>query len=104
MHLAGTFTCTLTVIAMALTATPASAQHSGSLRVNVLVVDADLNVKPVPKHVLLIRTVHGSKEQRLATGFDGVLNVTLAPGDYVVESEKPLEFRGSPTDGATPSR
>jgi hypothetical protein len=72
-----------------------AAQATATLKVSVLIVDADLNVKPVPRHVLMVRRADGAGDpQRLVMGFDGKAELKLAPGNYTLESEKPVEFQG----------
>ena len=75
--------------------TGAAAQSQQLLRVKILLIDSDLNVKPVPKHVLFVtpRPTPG-EPRRLVMGMDGSAETSLAPGDYVIESEKPVEFQG----------
>lgn len=57
-------------------------------------MDADLNVKPVPRHALLITTADQQEPIRVVTTATGKVDVPLAPGDYVLKSERPIEFQG----------
>jgi hypothetical protein len=63
--------------------------------IHARLVDADLNVKAVPKHALqIIRT--GPNHQVVAeavTDFDGKAGVSLPAGGYRVQSKSPLEFQ-----------
>ena len=78
-----------------LSSVTAATQPQQLLRVKVLLVDADLNVKPVPKHVLLISGRPSAGEpRRLVMAMDGSAETNLPPGDYILESEKPVDFQG----------
>lgn len=71
------------------------AQASATLRVSVLLIDADLNVKPVPRHALTVKRADGKGDAtRLVMGFDGRAEIRLEPGSYILESERPVEFQG----------
>jgi S1-C subfamily serine protease len=72
-----------------------ASQTQQLLRVRILLIDSDLNVKPVPKHVVLITPRSPAAEpRRFVMGMDGTADTSLPPGDYVVQSEKPVEFQG----------
>lgn len=78
-----------------LAAVMAFAQSNVVLKVYVAVIDADLNVKPVPRHVLLVRAANGLGDAaRIVTGFDGRTEIKLTPGTYTLESDRPVEFQG----------
>lgn len=71
------------------------AQTRPALHVSVLLVDTDLNVKPVPRHALVgRRTAAGTTPQRIVTGLDGKVDVSLEPGTYTIASERAVEFQG----------
>lgn len=73
----------------------AAAQSAQVLRVKVILVDAELNVKPVPKHVLFVSARPPAGEpRRIVTGLDGTAEITLPVGDYTIESERAVEFQG----------
>ena len=73
--------------------TPAAAE--GRLEVRVAVVAADLSLKPVPKHrLLIVSEVEGRGLLALSTGFDGSALQSLPPGRYRLRSEAPVEFEG----------
>ena len=69
------------------------AQEFANVTIKVAVVDGSLNVKSVPKFLLSV-TKRGEShaEWKIATGFDGVAKLTLAPGDYVARSVNALSF------------
>lgn len=73
---------------------PPPAAQNGRVRISVVLVDANLNVKPVPKHVLLIEEGDGGPPVRLVTDLTGVVEAELKAGTYVVQSERPVEFQG----------
>ena len=64
-------------------------QSRDNVSFKVAVVDKALNVKNVPKFVLIVRKASDSAfgERRVSTSFDGSATVTLPPGDYTVVSE-----------------
>jgi S1-C subfamily serine protease len=65
------------------------------LHIKVVVVDAEGKPTPVPRHALLISDNPPSAAPRLiTTGLGGTADVRLAPGNYTVESDKPLVFQG----------
>jgi S1-C subfamily serine protease len=70
-------------------------QATGVLRVKVVVTDAAGNATPVPRHVLLVSENPPSAPPRaVTTTRDGTATVRLRPGNYTVESEKPIAFEG----------
>lgn len=73
------------------------AQPSENAIFKVAVVDKALNLKNVPKFVLVVRKSNDPtfSERRISTSFDGSAALSLPPGDYVVISEKPLFFEES---------
>jgi S1-C subfamily serine protease len=67
----------------------------GVLQIKVVVPDADGKPAPVPRHALLISDNPAtSAPRRVVTGLDGIAVVRLRPGNYTVESDTPLVFRG----------
>jgi len=76
------------------TAAP-SAPQEGKLEIRLVVVAADLSLKPVPKYRLLITPqIEGRQETAVTTGFDGSAQMSLSPGRYRIHSESPVEFEG----------
>src|SRR5688572_29136734 len=66
-------------------------QDTGVLRITVVLTDADGNVTPIPRVVLLIRYYPAPGEpRRVRTGPDGAVEVRLPPGNYTVESDVPV--------------
>jgi S1-C subfamily serine protease len=65
------------------------------LHIKVVLVDANQKVTPVPRHALLISDNPGTAAPRLiVTAVDGTADVRLAPGNYTVESDRPVAFQG----------
>jgi len=84
----------LTILVMTIPQSPAP-QASGSLHIKVAIVDADQKAIPIPRHVLLISDNPASAPpRRVITALDGTAEVTLRPGNYTVESDKPVAFQG----------
>jgi S1-C subfamily serine protease len=65
------------------------------LHIKVVLVDANQKVTPVPRHALLISDNPATAAPRLiVTAVDGTADVRLAPGNYTVESDRPVAFQG----------
>ena len=74
---------------------PAARQATAVLRITVSLVSAERVVTPVPRHVLLISDNPPSgPPRRVLTRPDGTAAVTLPPGNYTVESDRPVAFLG----------
>jgi S1-C subfamily serine protease len=72
-----------------------AAQQLDVLRIKVTVVDADGHARPVPRHALLIsENPSTAAPGRAITSLDGTAEVRLRPGNYTIESDEPLIFRG----------
>ncbi|MEP6917961.1 MAG: serine protease, partial [Acidobacteriota bacterium] len=72
-----------------------SAQGLIVLHIKVALVDAEQKTTPVPRHVLLISDNPSSAPpRRVMTGSDGTVDVGLRPGNYTVESDRPIAFNG----------
>jgi hypothetical protein len=70
-------------------------QALGVLHIKVVVVDGQRNATPVPRHVLLISDNPAtSAPRRIITAVDGTADVRLRPGNYTVESDRPVVFDG----------
>jgi S1-C subfamily serine protease len=70
-------------------------QATGVLRITVTLVDADERPTPVPRHALLVSDdPPTAAPRRVLTSLDGTVEVTLRPGKYVVESDRPMAFNG----------
>ena len=71
----------------------ASGQALSVLHIKVVVVDAERKATPVPRHVLLISDNPASAPPRqIVTASDGTAAVRLRPGNYTVESDRPVVF------------
>ena len=84
-------------VALALLAVAAlSAQPAqGVLRIKVTLASDAQVPTPIRRHTLLVSDEPPTAEPRqLFTGADGTVVVTLRPGSYVVESDRPVAFNG----------
>ena len=65
------------------------------LHLKVVLVDADRKATPVPRHMLLVSDNPPSAPPRqVITALDGTADVRLRPGNYTVESDRPVAFQG----------
>jgi S1-C subfamily serine protease len=72
-----------------------SGQALSILHIKVVVVDEERKATPVPRHVLLISDNPASAPPRqIVTALDGTADVRLRPGNYTVESDRPVAFHG----------
>src|SRR5438552_18154637 len=60
------------------------------VRVRVILVDQDLNQKPVPFFVVSLKS--GAKAAEVKTSLDGTAEAQLPPGRYTVSSPKAAEL------------
>lgn len=66
-----------------------------NVKLRVLLVDKDLNQKPVPFYVVSFRnTMSGNTPIELKTDLDGKAEKQLAPGKYSITTSKPMELGG----------
>lgn len=73
----------------------ACGQALSVLHIKVVLVDAERKVTPVPRHALLISDNPATATPRLiTTALDGTADVKLRPGNYTVESDRPVAFHG----------
>jgi len=73
----------------------AAGQAPATLHIRVSLFDAEQKPVPVPRHRLLISDNPATMTPReVVTGPDGTAVVTLPPGNYTVESDKPILVRG----------
>jgi hypothetical protein len=73
----------------------ASAQALGTLRIAVTLTDATGRATPVARHALLISDEPPSAPpRRIFTTPAGTVDVSLSPGRYAVESDRPVLFEG----------
>ena len=72
-----------------------SGQAPGVLRITVTLIDAERSPVPVARHLLLISdNPSTSPPRRILTRADGSVDVTLRPGNYTVESDRPVVSAG----------
>src|SRR4029077_7390601 len=62
------------------------------VHVRVILVDRDLNQKPVP--FLLVSLKSGAKSVEVKTGLDGTVETQIPPGKYTITTPKPAELGG----------
>jgi hypothetical protein len=91
----------LVLVAMLPHGALALVRQESKLRVKVALVDRDLNIKPVPKQVLLVQKLGADgvadpsvPARELTTTFEGTATLALAPGSYRISAQKPVEFDG----------
>jgi S1-C subfamily serine protease len=73
-------------------ASAAAQANPGTLRVEAVLIDAELQPRPVPKHALFLKCGDATPI-RVVTGFDGKAELAAEPGECVLESERPAEFQ-----------
>lgn len=78
------------------TSAPMAAQATpGTLVIHVTLLDQDQRPVPVPRHALLVSDNPASTAPRkVVTAADGTVTLKLPPGNYTVDSDRPLEFQG----------
>ena len=65
------------------------------LHIKVVLTDAGQKAMPVPRHGLLISDNPATAAPRLIiTAIDGTADVRLRPGNYTIESDRPVAFQG----------
>jgi S1-C subfamily serine protease len=83
------------LIALVAVASGAAGQAVSVLHVKVVLVDADRKATPIARHALLISDNPATAApRRIVTSMDGAADVRLPPGNYTVESDQPVAFRG----------
>ncbi|HEX4545610.1 MAG TPA: hypothetical protein VH110_04570, partial [Candidatus Acidoferrum sp.] len=66
-----------------------------NVKLRVVLVDKDLNQKPVPFYVVSFRnTVSGDTSSELKTDLEGKAEKQLPPGKYSITTSKPVELGG----------
>jgi hypothetical protein len=84
----------LAVLLAALAALAAAVPQTGTLKITVAVA-ADGNSRPVARHALLVSDDPVTRApQRFVTKGDGIVEVHLRPGRYLVEFDDPFIFEG----------
>jgi S1-C subfamily serine protease len=72
-----------------------SGQTPSVLHIKIVLPDADGKATPVPRHALLISDNPAtSAPRRVVTAQDGTADVRLVPGNYTIESDRPIALRG----------
>ena len=85
----------LLAIVVSLPPGAAAAQAPSVLHIKVVLIDADGKATPIPRHALLVSdNPTTAVPRRVVTGLDGTADVRLRPGNYTVESDKPVAFQG----------
>jgi S1-C subfamily serine protease len=86
----------LFIFLVCLAPTALSQADSARLRVHAVLVDRDLNQKPVPKLAFVLARFEGPVGESVAgkTGFDGHGELQLAPGKYRLATPESVEFQG----------
>lgn len=84
-------------LAILFLATPRGAdlQPTSVLHIRITLADADGRATPIPRHTLLVsENPTSALPRRVATALDGTADIKLRPGNYTVESERPVAFQG----------
>ena len=86
-------------LVLAILAVAAQAAIAGQtlvvLHIRAVLTDATGRATPLARHALILSDNPPTREtRRILTGFDGTANVRLRPGNYTVESDKPVVFQG----------
>src|SRR5438477_12458121 len=84
----------LSLVLFGLVSACAASAHPNlvKVRVRVILVDQDLNQKPVPFFVVSLKS--GAKATEVKTGLDGTAEAQLPLGRYTVSSPKAAEMGG----------
>jgi S1-C subfamily serine protease len=73
----------------------AGGQAASVLHIKIVLSDAERKVTPLPRHALLISdNPTSAPPRRIVTALDGTADVRLPPGNYTVESDRPVTFAG----------
>src|SRR3954462_11930037 len=71
------------------------AQPVSVLHIRIVLIDGEGKATPVPRHALLINDNPASAApRRVMTAQDGTADVSLSPGNYTVESDRPVALKG----------
>lgn len=91
------------ILVLALAAAAPLPQQAITLHITVTVTTADGQVRPVPRHALLISDDPvTAAPQRVVTTIEGTADVRLQPGAYMVESDTPFLFAGKAYEWSQP--
>ena len=98
MRVLAAFVCAAGIAAGSAVAAAADRDQTprpATLRIRAVLVDSDLNLKPVARHVMVLDdTPSKGAAQRIVLDFDGRAEVSVPPGRYILQSERPVEFQG----------
>jgi S1-C subfamily serine protease len=64
------------------------------VKIHAVLVDKDLNQKPVPFLAIKIKNSTAGSEQEIKTGLDGSAQLDLAEGHFIFSTAKTVEFSG----------
>jgi hypothetical protein len=82
-------------LALLVVAVVSAQPEQGVLRIRITLADATQAPIPVQRHMLLVSDNPASAEPRqIVTAADGTGVLTLRPGSYIVESDRPVAFGG----------
>src|SRR6266508_3885006 len=85
----------LLVTLAAVVSRAAAGQTPSILHIKIVLVDAERKATPVARHALLISDNPATAApRRVVTSMDGTADVRLPPGNYTVESDRPVAFQG----------
>src|SRR5258707_4910638 len=84
--------CSSIAILFACVLTAKSQSRPVKVHVHVILVDSELNQKPVPFLNITLKGAATSSEVK--TRLDGAAETTLPPGAYTVTTAKPVDFDG----------
>jgi hypothetical protein len=80
---------------LVMSSSSASTQALSTLHITVTLSDPTGKTTPVARHALLISDEPPTQEtRRIVTTLTGTVDVSLRPGRYVVESDRPVAFQG----------
>src|SRR5215475_8091004 len=82
------------IAALFFTMSPQPQPQQVHVSVRVILVDKDLNQKPVPFLSIKVKNSAPKSEQEIKTGLDGTAQIDLAPGHFTFSTAKPIDFGG----------
>jgi S1-C subfamily serine protease len=81
-----------TLFCLAVASPGFSQAQPATVAVTAVLIDSELNTRPVPKHALLLKC-GDQTPVRAVTGFDGKAEISATAGDCTLESERPIDFQ-----------
>ena len=84
----------LPLIFILLSVVSASAQANDNVTIKIMVVSKSLEIKAVPKFVLVVKKLDDAAfaERKVSTDMNGVASLSLQAGSYIVSAAAPLDF------------